>query len=256
MAYLPAQFNDDSTGNRVTLDDLRNLGFDVLERSHAIAVLTKDFPEQLTELCDALGEFQIPAVELIRGGGGEAPSTQRLRRSLYEKGWPKRNIVIRKFVDDDEREATSHEIDHVRNTPNGALALEIEWNNKDPFFDRDLENFQRLHAEGVISVGIVVTRGVSLQENLRNIVHDWAIEHGIQDFGGLAAFGAKAPTERQLRNVQHSPLGFVDAWSRHFIGDKFGTATTHWDKLRLRIERGVGNPCPLLLLGIPRSVIA
>jgi Restriction endonuclease BglII len=35
----------------------------------------------------------------------------------------------------------------------GVVALEIEWNNKDPFFDRDLENFKRLHAEGAISVG-------------------------------------------------------------------------------------------------------
>jgi hypothetical protein len=31
----------------------------------------------------------------------------------------------------------------------GVLALEIEWNN--PFFDRDLENFKRLHANGAIS---------------------------------------------------------------------------------------------------------
>ena len=255
VANLPAQFNDDATGNRVTLDDLRDKGFDVLARSHALAVLTQDFPDQLTELCDALGRLQIPALELIRGGGGEAPSTQRLRRSLYDQGWPKRNIVIRKFVDDDEREATSHEIDHVRRTADGAIALEIEWNNKDPFFDRDLENFQRLHAEGVISVGIVVTRGASLQRNLRNIVREWAIAHDVRDFGGLAAFGAKPPTQRQLTNVQQSQLSFVEAWSLHFIRDKFGTATTHWDKLRLRIDRGVGNPCPLLLLGIPRSVI-
>lgn len=42
------------------------------------------------------------------------------------------------------------------------LALEIEWNNKDPFFDRDLENFKRLHAEGAISVGVLITRGASL----------------------------------------------------------------------------------------------
>ena len=42
---------------------------------------------------------------------------------------------------------------HVRRTENGTIALEIEWNNKDPFFDRDLENFQRIHKDGVISAG-------------------------------------------------------------------------------------------------------
>ena len=41
------------------------------------------------------------------------------------------------------RESQSHEVDHVRIFPDGSrIALEIEWNNKDPFFDRDLENFR------------------------------------------------------------------------------------------------------------------
>ena len=37
------------------------------------------------------------------------------------------------------RESQSHEVDHVRSFENDAkIALEIEWNNKDPFYDRDL----------------------------------------------------------------------------------------------------------------------
>ena len=42
--------------------------------------------------------FRIADVELIEGGGGEATSTQRLRRSLTEREWIKRKIVIRKTV--------------------------------------------------------------------------------------------------------------------------------------------------------------
>ena len=37
--------------------------------------------------------------------------------------------------------------------------------------------------------------------------------------------------------------------------DKFGQATTHWRKLEDRVHRGVGNPCPLLLIGLPASTI-
>ncbi|WP_428102394.1 BglII/BstYI family type II restriction endonuclease [Candidatus Rariloculus sp.] len=77
-------------------------------------------------------------------------------------------------MDGQETESVTHEIDHVRDDAQGALALEIEWNNKDPFFDRDLENFKRLHAEGAISVGIIVTRGASLQTALREIILDCA----------------------------------------------------------------------------------
>ena len=48
----------------------------------------------------------------------------------------------------------SHEIDHVRTyKPGIRLALEIEWNNKDPFFDRDLNNFRLLFDLRAIQVG-------------------------------------------------------------------------------------------------------
>ncbi|MHB8530169.1 MAG: hypothetical protein ACYC8V_11750, partial [Caulobacteraceae bacterium] len=46
-----------------------------------------------------------------------------------------------------------------------------------------------------------------------------------------------------------------EAWSRSFVQDKYGAATTHWDKMDDRIRRGVGNPCPLLLVGLPASIV-
>ena len=48
---------------------------------------------------------------------------------------------------------------------------------------------------------------------------------------------------------------FAAAFARHFVADKFGQATTHWDKLEARGARGVGNPCPLLLLGLPLGAV-
>lgn len=141
----------------MNLRTLEKSGFDVEARNHALAVLSEDFPIPLAELCRTQAGKEIPDAELIRGGGEEAQATQRLRRALTEQGWRKRNVVIRKIVDDQERASATHEIDRVRRTDLGSVALEIEWNNKDPFFDRDLENFQRLHAEGAISVGVIVT---------------------------------------------------------------------------------------------------
>ena len=40
-----------------------------------------------------------------------------------------------------------------------------------------------------------------------------------------------------------------------FVSDKFGEATTHWRKLDDRVHRGVGNPCPLVLIGLPDSIV-
>jgi Restriction endonuclease BglII len=154
-------------GQASDLSSLTAKGFQVEFHSHSKAILTVDFPEALSELEQALLELTIPIEEIIAGGGGETKGTQRLRRALSSRKWLKHKFEIKKMINNREREAISHEIDHVRAFPGGIVALEIEWNNKDPFFDRDLENFKRLHVDGAISVGIIVTRGRSLHENMR-----------------------------------------------------------------------------------------
>jgi hypothetical protein len=238
----------------MTLEDLQAADLDIAAKNHAKAILARDSPRVLEELCTALTAISIPAVELIRGGGGESPLTQRLRHSLADAGWHKRTIVVRKIVDDIETAAMTHEIDHVRTGDRGSVALEIEWNNKDPFFDRDLENFQRLHHDGAISVGVIVTRGRSLHDSLREIVLAFAQRHDIQSFVDLSEFGV-TPTARQRVLVEKAEGSFAEGWSKVFVGDKFGQATTHWAKLEQRLKRGVGNPCPLLLVGIPAASI-
>jgi hypothetical protein len=137
---------------------LRERGYQFEFASHAAAILTVDFPEAIGEIEQALDGFSIPIEEIVGSGGGETKGTQRLRRALARLNWPKANFTIEKRLNDVPRGSTSHEVDHVRSFESGVIALEIEWNNKDPFFDRDLENFKRLHAEGAISVGVIVSR--------------------------------------------------------------------------------------------------
>lgn len=50
-------------------------------------------------------------------------------------------------------------------------------------------------------------------------------------------------------------MRFAEAFAGPFVADKYGMATTHWTKLMDRIERGVGNPCPLLLIGLPVDAV-
>lgn len=240
-------------------DQLRARGFDIAIRNHAGAILSVDFPDQVKELEDALLDVSIPVEELIGSGGGEAQSTQRLRRRLYEAGWPKHNFSFQLIVDGVETVAQSHEIDHVRRAEAGAIALEIEWNNKDPFFDRDLENFQRLHAQSAISIGVMITRGSSMQSNMIGLVERCLQKHGVSGEPEMIdLFKMKDRTRRQRESVQRlidQQVPYAHAFARHFVHDKFGQATTHWSKLEERINRGVGNPCPLLLIGLPSSVI-
>ena len=198
---------------------------------------------------------------MIDSGGGEAKVTQRMRRAFNDAGWQKDTFEIKKIINGVERESISHEIDHVKKFADNTLALEIEWNNKDPFFDRDLENFKRLHAEGAISAGIIITRGSSLHDSSWDFVRRFADEQGIRSFADLERLEIGiTPKQKNTVNTRTTrtkdPIDFPTAWTNKFVGDKYGEATTHWKKLSDRIHRGVGNPCPLLLIGLPDSMVS
>lgn len=236
-------------------------GFQVEFQSHAKAILSIDFPSAAEELETALLATTIPIEEIIAGGGGESRGTQRLRRALASLNWLKTTFTVEKRINGVPRESQSHEVDHVREFEGGQrIALEIEWNNKDPFYDRDLENYKRLHADGAISVGVIVTRGSSLHGNMRSLVRRFLDERGIDGLSALVEWGYE-PTSRQRAAIEQriersrTPITFRDAFVDKFVSDKFGEATTHWRKLDDRLHRGVGNPCPLLLIGLPDSIV-
>ena len=237
-------------------DELRRREFDVQAVQHAEAIMSLDIPDAAKDIEKVLLEVRIAAEELIRGGGGEADNTQRLRRGFHDQGWAKKNFEITKTINGMPRSSISHEIDHVKQFGDFTIALEIEWNNKDPFFDRDLENFQRLHAERAISLGVIVTRGQILHESLREIVERFAVQNAINSVEDLAEY--YAPTDRQkkvIRQAARTQGSFAKGWARAFVSDKFGESTTHWKKLKDRVDRGVGHPCPLVLIGLPANVV-
>ncbi len=138
---------------------------------YADVILAHAFPTLFAELLRSLEDFQIDfTTEIAVGGGGRALHTARFDRSLYEQGWAKHNVTIEKLIDDRPIFKTrSHEIDVFKLGEDAwypGVAVEMEWNNKDPFFHRDLNNFAGLHNEGVIAVGVIITRGTQLQNML------------------------------------------------------------------------------------------
>jgi hypothetical protein len=242
----------------MSLVALKGAGFDVLTRNHAEAILAHDFPRELELLAQVLLEFRISLEEIITGGGGESGLTQRLRHELSDLNWRKHNFEVQTVVDGRANTGVSHEVDHVKFAEAGALALEIEWNNKDPFFDRDLENFHRLHGLSAISLGIVVTRGSKMQAAFLDRITAWMKDRDLTSEDDLDRLGIGARTAAQRKVVADQVergVAFPEAFARKFVADKFGQATTHWSKLEDRVMRGVGNPCPLLLVGLPADIL-
>jgi hypothetical protein len=95
-----------------------------------------------------------------------------------------------------------------------------------------------------------------LQEGLRILMEAFALKHDLDAVEKLAPFYNPTFRQRNLYKLAEVSAGsFGKGWARAFVSDKFGEATTHWRKLEDRVKRGVGNPCPLLLIGLPLSAV-
>jgi hypothetical protein len=89
----------------------------------------------------------------------------------------------------------------------------------------------------------------------------FGMENGINSFDDLDRLGieltaTKKKAIKKRTERLNSPISFTVAWRDNFISNKYGASQTYWRKLTDRVDRGVGNPCPLLLVGIPDSVIS
>ncbi len=134
--------------------------YEVHEWKHACAILKQDFQGEWKDLCDVLTAFRLRKSWLVVGGGRKSKVAEALDGALEQRGWIEKGFDTKFVVDQTSLDSPTHKVDCFRN----RIALEIEWNNKDPFFDRDLNNFRLLFDLRVVSVGIIVTRCDALQD--------------------------------------------------------------------------------------------
>lgn len=139
---------------------------------YADLILRDAFPDKFQDIIENLTDFYIDYEEdICAGGGSRARHTKRHDDGLISRGWGTHNVTIEKLIDHQPIfRAKGHEIDVFTAGDDGGypgISVEMEWNNKDPFFHRDLNHFQALHREGVIAVGVIVTRGPRLQKLLK-----------------------------------------------------------------------------------------
>lgn len=134
--------------------------YEVHEWRHAIAILKGDFPAEWADIIAVLSELQLCRSEIATPGGRKSLVACRIDERLAVRGWLEKSFRTRIVVDDTAIDSPTHKVDCYKN----KVALEIEWNNKDPFFDRDLNNFRLLFELRAISVGVIVTRCDDLQD--------------------------------------------------------------------------------------------
>jgi hypothetical protein len=133
--------------------------FEVAEKHHATSILHTDFAGEWNDILAMLGQFTLKHTQIATPGGSRSAIAIGIDDFFVSRGWRKHVFEIKVFADGVETLAPTHEVDNFKN----RVALETEWNNKDPFFDRDLTTFRLLFDLNVLSVGVIVTRATELQ---------------------------------------------------------------------------------------------
>lgn len=139
--------------------DIRE-SYEIFEWNHATAILKEDFPEAFQEIVEVLRAFRLTRSDIVANGGRKSPVASRLDQPFYALGWQEKQFQIRTTIDGKEVYIPTHKIDCYKD----RVAVEVEWNNKDPFYDRDLNNFRLLFEMNAISIGVIITRCDKLQQ--------------------------------------------------------------------------------------------
>jgi len=226
--------------------------YEILSYRNAAIILSESRRDEFYELLEALRTFSISTEMIRRAGGNESDMPKLFATALRPRDWHETiiqgDLIVRltwrqqvgvtkkgnpKF-ESKSRETTrnryldGHKIDFVKN----RVAFDMEWNSKDQTFDRDLYAFNAFFIGGVIDVGVLVTRGQSLNPVFKKL--------------GQAL---KRTGEPEYKLVKGKPVP-------RMTHEKYGASTTWWGKLIYRLNAGRNGGCPVLAVGITPACIS
>jgi hypothetical protein len=139
--------------------------YEVREWRSGLAVLTTAHPDEWRDILEVLRGFALLRSDVLKPGGSKGLIALKLDLHFTKLDWIEKAFDTRIIVDKSERVTPTHKVDCYKN----RVALEVEWNNKDPFFDRDLENFRLLFDRQAIDAGVIITRCTELQRIFKQL---------------------------------------------------------------------------------------
>jgi hypothetical protein len=134
--------------------------YEVHEWRNGLAILSAAHPKELRNIIEVLRGFTLLKSDVLKPGGSKGLISSKLDTHFTKLGWVEKKFDTKIVVDTAEHIAPTHKVDCYKN----RVALEVEWNNKDPFYDRDLNNFRLLFDLRAIDAGVIITRCTELQQ--------------------------------------------------------------------------------------------
>jgi hypothetical protein len=134
--------------------------FEVHEWRNGLAILSTAHSAEWKDILEVLRGFTLLKSDILQPGGSKGLIASKLDSHFTKLGWVEKKFETKIVVDSDEHVTPTHKVDCYKK----RVALEVEWNNKDPFFDRDLNNFRLLFELRAIDLGVIITRCTELQK--------------------------------------------------------------------------------------------
>lgn len=211
---------------KIIPDSLLQL-FEFYSYRNAAVILAKRFPHVFDDLLNTLLNFELSKRMVRTPGGSKGPIVDHIN-SKFGDNWRREarisaalNVKIRTKRPPEQQEyiregfLDGHQIDYLFD----RVALDVEWNSKDQTFDRDLYAFSAFYQADAIDMGIILTRGKSIDDT------DF-----LKDLGTV--------------------LNKDGSDGAELVHKKFGASTTTMRKLLYRLEAGRNGGCPVLAIGI------
>lgn len=134
--------------------------YEVHDWRNGLAILSVAHVQEWNDILAVLKGFRLTRSDILQPGGSKGLIARRLDMHFTKLGWVEKKFDTKIVVDTSEYITPTHKVDCYKN----RVALEVEWNNKDPFFDRDLNNFRLLFDLRAIDAGVIITRCTELQK--------------------------------------------------------------------------------------------
>lgn len=148
-----------------------------------VLTVLRDFRLRKSYVVKSKDEADEDSEEEAEGGGNKSKISKALDSAFYSRGWfetifhTRIDVVAERRVSRAKNArgetfavqqyiAPTHYIDCYKQ----RVGLEVQWNNKDPFYDRDLNNFRLLFDLRVIDVGIIITRCAELRDFFKDVL--------------------------------------------------------------------------------------
>ena len=193
--------------------------YEIYNYYHAAEILSMAYPEEFKDLLDVLNGVHISIDDLLTAGGNESPIPPKYKEILFPRGWAETRVHgdLNLQLDIRSGETSSQEIklsDYINGYNidffKNKIAIDTEWNSKDQTFDRDLMAFRTYYEFGIISAGVIITRGTDLKSFPKH--------YGLSKYGASTTWMGKLKYRLDSRRSGGCPMLAIGITSKCIEG--------------------------------------